>query len=405
MCEFTIFLMSLWNLFSVKKAIEDVVFLVLTTVLLMGFSIAAKKYSTKKQVDTSFIRMACVLSGVGLLVAYPYGETKSIFTTILLSIPAFVGMYFVGKLQIHRWKIGGFLSLVFIPVLLLLTRICGEPIKDTTSYLKVGGHVLTLALLMLLLPLAMAFCFRTEVDNPFASKQTSLPINQIVLLGWTVVIAVLAGVVNNEYGTVLIICGSAAILFVMYGRNLVTKFGFFLSCIGAMLGVMLISEKFMQRFTIFIDIKAAVENFPMEAQPVKYIIDIAPFYGLFGLGNGVLSNQIYSNITSDYVISAILCNCGMIFTILVIIVYVMLIMKLLKINTETDYDRVVVETIAIMIFIMGFLSVAGVIGSFLLVGVGMPFVSAAKSINTVLAGLMGLVLAIKERGILDVKKG
>lgn len=398
MCEITILFLSLWSLFSVKGNIGDVLFLLLTSILLIACSIATKRYGRRKKVDTSFVRMACILTAVSILVAYPYGQMKNVFMTVLCSIPAFLGMYYIGRVQIYRLKIVGFASLLLIPALLMATRILGKPIENTTTYLSIGNHLLTVALLMFLLPFAMGFCFRTEVDNPFAAKQTALPLNQIALLAWVVVVATLAGIVNNEYGSVLVIGASASVLFLIYGRNLFSKLGFSLSCVVAMIGILIMSEKVMQRWTIFVNLEKAAEEFPMEAQPVKYIIDIAPLYGLFGLGNGTLSKSIYPNITSDYVISGLLCNCGLLFTLLVVVLYIVVILKLLRISTETDYDRIVIETVAIMIFIMGFLTIAGALGSFLLSGVGMPFVSVAQSVNVVLFALMGLVLSIKERG-------
>lgn len=398
MYEIAVVFMSLWAYVSTKR--EDAMYLLFTTLLLLAVLLAVRLYGYWRDVDVSFVQLAYALTACSILLAYPYREIGQVAKTVQYSVVGLVGMYLIGKLKIYRWKIVGLGCVLLVPVLLLVTRVKGEAINGCYVSIGSGQSVLTLGLLLMLVPIAIAYLIRNEVDNPRRMVVNALPVNQIVLLAWTVAVAFLAGVVNNEYATVLIVCGTSGLMFLFYGRNVLTKAGFAAACLLAMAGVMAISTKVRTRWCIFTNIEKAYATSGMEqeAAPVKYILDTATTYGLFGIGNGELSKKVYANLTSDYAISGYLYNCGLLFTLLLIVITVLLIVKLLRMNTDTVYDRIVVEVTAIMLILMTVLSVAGPISACLMAGIGTPFSSVVKSLNVALFANLGLVLSIREEG-------
>lgn len=212
---------------------------------------------------------------------------------------------------------------------------------------------------------------------------------------WMAANTYIAGVLNSEYGTALILCGTCAVMFFLYGKYWIAKTSFCLLVYWAATRILDKSLKARIRFMIFRDAKEALRLYEAEAEPVIRVLDTAPLYGLWGLGHGAFQNK---TATSDYVISCLLMNYGIIFAVLVVSILVVFIVKICLIKTRDTKDQVLVESYAAMLFVMTFLGLAGPINSFVLTGVGLPFLSVSGSINSCLLGGLGLVTALKEKG-------
>ena len=384
MYEVIIMIMGLWALFTVKASITEMVVLLITTTLLVCGIKLAKKFEIK------IVRLVLLLFSVSMVLAYSYGAIQKIPITLFSGTAVFLVMYLVGKSRFYQWRIIGFVSVCLIPMLLVCTRILGTPVKNTDSYISIGPF-LTLAWILLLLPFAIGFFLRTEIKLPWLFDVISF--NHVFMAVWMVANAYIAGVINSEYGTALIICGATGVMLLIYGKYWVAK-GMF--CLSLFFTATKIVEKNLKahiRFAIFQNAKEALQLYEAEAEPVIRVLDTAPLYGLWGHGNFQNRTAI-----SDYVISSLLMNYGVVFSVLVISVLMIFIVKICLIKTRDIKDQVLVESYAAVLFVMTFLGLAGPINSFVLTGVGLPFLSVSGSLNSCLFGELGLVLALKEKG-------
>ena len=386
MYELIVTAIGLWALFTVEASFEEILLLVITTVLLVCEIKIAKKY------EIEIVRNVVLLFSVSMLLAYSYGEIQKIPITLLAGGFLFLMMYFIGKTRFYKWRIVGFATVCFIPILLVCTRVLGEPVVNTDSYISIGPF-LTLAWILLCFPFAMGFFLRNEVKLPWISNVISL--NHVFMLVWMVVNAYLAGVINSEYGTALILYGATTVVFLLHGKYWFAKGLFCLFSVFAATKVVEKSIKAHIRFAIFQNIKEALQLYEAEAEPVIRVLDTAPLYGLWGLGHGSFQNR---TAISDYVISCLLMNYGLVFSVIVICILMIFIVKICLIKTKDSKDQVLVDSYVAVLFVMTFLGLAGPMNSFVLTGVGLPFLSISGSINSCLLGGLGLVIALKEEG-------
>ena len=393
MIEFAILTMGLWAYKEVGESTTvDAKLFLIAIVLLIAECFMTRIYEKVVKVNTNFIRISLLLLNVGMLLAYPYGEIVTVFKTVMLSTVAILTGYIFVKTDMYRMKSVEVTAMLAIPVLLVMTRIMGKEING--AYLQIGP-IMTLALIIMLLPIACGYCITNEIEG-YASSTKSIPVNQLRLLILTMVVAVFAGLVNNEYGTACIVCVTTALLFFIYGRNIVSKLVFSGISIVAMSLALMASTKLKSRLLICFNIDKAMELYPQEAQPVKHIQDLIGFSGLYGVNHGALNQNIIKNVTSDYAISGLLFNTGVIFTAIVVLLLVVFIIQILMMNTSNRYEKVILESIAFILSVMVVFSVGGPLGTFVLSGVGMPFVSTTASINLALFFNVGMVLCMKE---------
>lgn len=386
MYEFLTILMACWVGITVKASLKEMLLLVITTVFLVLGMKFISKYERK------MVKHVLFLFSVSMVIAYSYGRIRKIPITLLAGSGLFLAMYLFGKSVIYKWRIIGLIAVCMIPLLLLCTRMFGTSVENTSTYISIGPF-LTLAGIMLLLPFAISFLLRSEIKISLWKNRISL--NHLTMALWMALNAYLSGVVNSEYGTGLIICGTTTILFFMYGKYWIAKGGFCLLAGSAILLMIETSLKAQIRFTIFQDIKEAFQLYEAEAEPIIRILDTAPIYGLWGLGHGTFRSKTAIN---DYVISCLLMNYGIVFTMLVVSVLLFFIVRIFLIKIKEPCARIMVETYGVMLFVMTFLGIAGPINSFVLTGVGIPFLSVSGSINVSLLGFLGMVISLKEKG-------
>lgn len=386
MHEFLVIILGIWAGTTIKASFSEVIMLVLTIGVLVFGMVFAKKYEIK------VVRYVLLLTTVSMVLAYSYGVIAKILVTLLAGSVLFFAMYLFGKSNFYQWRIVGLMAVCLIPIMLLCTRIFGTPVPKTDSYISIGPF-LTLAWILLLLPLAMGFFLRNEIKLPWCKNFISL--NHAMMVLWMAVNAYIAGVMNSEYGTAMIICGVTGIMFLLYGKYWFAKGTFCLLAVLAASKVLENSLKARIRFEMFQDIKGAFQLYPSEAEPVMRIVDTAQVYGLWGLGHGTFQNGAATN---DYAISCLMMNYGLVFTMIVVSILMIFIVRICLIKTKDDKDRVMVETYGVILLVMTFLGIAGPMNSFVLTGVGTPFLSVSGSMNSCLLGGLGMVIALKEKG-------
>lgn len=384
--ECIVIILGLWAAITVKASLGELMMLLLTTALLLWGVKTAKKYELK------LLQSVLFLFAVSMVLAYSYGAVNKIAITLVSGSAMFLLMYLIGKSSFYQWRIVGFAAVCLIPILLICTRIFGIPVKNTESYISIGPF-LTLAWILLLLPFAIGFFLRNEIRLPCFSN--SISVNHLFMVFWMAANAYVSGVINSEYGTALIICGTTAVMFFIYGKFWIAKGVFCLLAFWAVKKVLEVSLKARIRFAIFENAKEALQLYKAETEPVIRVLDTAPLYGLWGLGHGTFRAR---TAISDYVISCLLMNYGILFAVIVVSVLVVFIVKICLIKTRDTKDQVIVETFGVMLFVMAFLGIAGPINSFVLTGVGLPFLSVSGSLNSSLLGGLGLVIALREKG-------
>lgn len=410
MTELTILLIGCWAGVSVKaKSLAGIFYLALATLILIIMATLIEIYACYKDCDVTYLHIAFILSAIGMMLQYSYNSPRAVLTEVIIEMAGLLLGVIFGLTGLYRKRLIGLLCFLGIPLALILTRILGKEVNG--SYLSIYKEsVITLGCLMLMAPIAAGYCLSRDVEltnrkRPWKKlgegslkRVDALPLNHYLLLGLILIVAFLAGVINNEYGTVIVISGMNAIMFLLYGRNMQSKIRFSLAGLAGIIAVLGTSVKVRNRLLIFINIQKAMEQIPWDAAPVLYLQENIHHIGLYGAGNGALEQDIIQNVTTDYAIAGILYGNGLIFTILAITLIVLLIKNVWNSNVSTKYERIVVDSIGLILFIMTLFAVSGVLGSFLLSGIGVPFLSQGKSTNMAMYVLMGLLIVIRGKG-------
>ena len=358
------------------KNLDKFILSLIITFFLMGlfFSLVSTSLIASDKLDTNsyfffFKHLIFVFLGIFIIFIFSYLEQKILY-----------------KLSVYIF----FISLI----LLILVPFIGVEVKGSTRWID-------LFFLPRLQPI--------ELVKPFFIIMTALIISNNRLANFPIKfifsfiltsIIILLLVLQPDLGQTLLILLSWTILIFISGINLILLL--FLSLIGmiSLLYVVFYVPKFeyiKNRITSFLDASSGTHNFQSD-KALDSIIS-GGFFGK-GIGEGTLKNRVPEAHT-DYIISVISEEFGVIVIMLIITLFLMFIFSILKkVNKEpNDKKRLILVGSVSLILLQAMIHIGVNIRLFPTTGMTLPFLSYGGSSIISVSILSGIILNLTKRKV------
>lgn len=207
--------------------------------------------------------------------------------------------------------------------------------------------------------------------------------------------AVLCGVLvlEGDLGAVLIYFLSTIALFYAATANLFITLGGLATGAGAAVFAYKTMSLVQSRIELYLDPWSDPQHGGY--QLIQSLIAIGSG-GMFGMGLGLGRPRDIPLYHSDFIFASIAEQYGLIFSILLIAVYVLILMRGLSIatNARTSFHALLAFGVVCLIGLQTFINIGGNIKLIPLTGVTLPFVSAGGTSMVAMMGGMGLLLGV-----------
>ena len=360
-----------------------------------------------RKILNHLIRLAVLFAAIGLFYQYQCNYRKEgteMLQIVVDDILCFVAahfsywvMYKYGERFIEKV---GKISLVLIPFALLYSRLVSHPVSG--CYIRLVGGFLTFAFVLICWPFTtVALLGKGDSRTSLYHSFYAMPLNQVIYLAYMAVIILLASI-NNDFGTAMVVGGSAMIVFLIYGKDWICKLGFSLLSVGGILGACLWSKKLWYRFFVCINLEACINTedqyLAAQSEALVYLIQNISFSGPYGAGFGTIPKSIFPNRATDYVVSGILYQQGILAVLILAAITLLFLIILMKIEPVKKMEN----RLAFMIALIFSINMVWVILCNLSVlpvcGLSFPWIAQGTSTNLAFSVLLGIFLAIGNEG-------
>lgn len=311
-----------------------------------------------------------------------------------------VGLVFASNLPMGFYRRFGFIALLGVLGLQVITVLFGREVNGNRNWLDLGpvgiqpSEFLKLAMVM-----AFAFWLAQLSDDPFHNRQIWLRI--LVYSGISVVLVAILG---KDLGTGVVMAVMLAFLFLFAGMPLSWWFG--LAGIGAAMVAVLISASPSRR----IRIDAWMNPETADPMGVRWQYEHGTWAlasgGIFGtgLGRSKLKWSWIPEVENDFIFAIIGEELGLIGALFVILLFFALGVTMYNIaRLQTNpFNRYLVIGIMLWVVMQGFINIAVVLGMLPVLGVPLPLISAGGSSLIATLGALGVVLAVERDRMLHL---
>ena len=280
---------------------------------------------------------------------------------------------------IRRWKFLMKVVMMFSAALMVLPLAIGTEYNGATNWISVGGISLQ--------PSEMVKISLLLILGWYMSRHQFLP--WFLFAGFCLLMLML----QADLGTALIYYATALMLFYASTGNLpVTGLGILGGGGAALLGYKMFAHV-KKRVAIWRNPWLYYET--SGYQMVQALMAIASG-GLFGVGLGLGSPRVIPVYFSDAIFAVICEQFGIVFGILVLVMYVILILRGASIAQASrhSFHSIVAMGATVMLGVQTFIIIGGVMKLIPLTGVTMPFVSYGGTSLVSCMGLIGLIQGV-----------
>ena len=365
-----------WSYYKWWKNLDKFIFSLIITFFIIGlfFSLVSTSLIASDKLDTNsyfffFKHLTFVLIGLGIIFILSYIEIKTLYiisiytfllSLILLFLVPIIGIEVKGS---KRW-----LELIFLPRLqpielvkpffiIILSLIISH--EKLSNYVTKFGFSLILTLLVTLLLL---------IQPDFGQTL-------IIVLSWLTLIFI-SGINLLLLGLIAII----GIFFLLYAAFYIPKFGYI-----------------KNRLLSFFNSETGTYNF--QSDKAIESITSGGFFGK-GIGEGTLKNRVPEAHT-DYIISVISEEFGVIAIILILFLFLVFIFSILKkVSKETDDKiRLILVGSSSLILLQAMIHIGVNIRLFPTTGMTLPFLSYGGSSIISISIMSGIILNLTKRRV------
>ena len=312
-----------------------------------------------------------------------------------------VGAIFLWAIDTSMFNYIGF-ALYGVSIILLILVLAMPSGYGATSWFRIGGisyqpsEVMKIGFILVAAKVMQIYCENREAPQP--DKRKSLLLLGIIAILF--IVPVLLIVLQPDFGTALVYFTILA--FMVFKLGLKYRYIVAAILIGIILlpiGYNVLPEHAKTRIDVFLNPELDPLGDGYNAIQSKIAVGAGMFLGT-GLLKGSQTQYDYLPVqSSDFIFSVISEEMGFVISVLVVILYVFLIIRILKIASDAKdvYSSLVAIGIAGM-FTFHFIENIGMtIGLLPITGVPLPFVSYGGS-NLITSGIaMGIILNISAR--------
>jgi cell division protein FtsW len=361
----------------------------------------------KKQFDKTLLTITLILTVFGLIMIASagvlYSQTRFDDPNYFVKhqflfgfAPGMLVLYLFSKIDYHFWKkisVPVFFASLVALVLVFIPGI-GSSVYGASRWINLGPisfQPSEMAKIAIILYLA------AWLESKGSEKIKDVYEGMIPFLG----ILALAGFLiirQPDTGTLGVIILIAMSMFFVSGASISHIFGIFLAGIVGLAGLIMVAPYRMNRFLVFL-------NPEHDPQGVGYQINQALLAigsgGIFGLGLGH-SRQKFNYLpepVGDSIFAIIGEELGLLGVSIVVILFVLLALRILKIakGAPDNFGRIVAIGIASWIIFQAFVNIAAITAMMPLTGIPLPFISYGGTSFVFLMAAMGILLNISKQ--------
>ena len=388
-----LFFFSAFLLASFKEGVDSKG-LILSVVVPLFIYVATLWLPRFFSADTLLLALANFLCALGVLILYitdvQAGTNRGVYQAIYYGIGIVVMLVCIGAVRyIHKWRCfiwlvaGGSLLLMALPL------VVGVEVNGATNWIKIGKMSLQPSELV---KIALLF-----VLSHFMSRRRFIP--------WFLYafICLLLLMYQQDLGTALIYYFTTLFLFFgATGKLLVTALGLIGSAGGAIAG-----------YNMFAHVKKRVAiwhnpwiYYETSGYQIAQMLMAVASGGAFGVGLGLGAPLVIPAYFTDCIYAVICEQFGIIFGVLVLVMYVILVLRGTTIATSAkrSFHGLLAMGATVMLGLQTFVIIGGVLKLIPLTGVTMPFVSYGGTSLLSCMGLIGLLQGVNSLNQTDRAK-
>ena len=410
----------MFGIFTYRKPINFIIMLNFLAYLIMFYNLRPYKVETlafglgvilmicvtyfiilkSKLGDEYLFLIVCMLISLGLVMIYRLDNNTGIKQAVWTAIGI---VLFIATCQIFRtikkwdrWAIFYMIASVF---LYLITLLLGRNINGATNWIVIGGlsfQPLEISKILYILFLACYFKKPDQLlfEGTKLDKARRVQLNKIILILFTCTNIIFL-MLQREWGSILLISFVYIIILYVFGNDSV----FFLCNILMTIPVALFGYYFVHHIKVRIDVWL---NPWADISGKGYQITQSLFAicsgGYFGTGLGLGKPDMVPAVNTDFIFSAICEEMGILTGVAVILLYMLLSYRGLKIvmKIKRRFNKVLGLGITTMLGLQTFIIIGGVIKLIPLTGITLPYISYGGSSLISSFIILGILQAISK---------
>ncbi|MFA6304686.1 MAG: putative lipid II flippase FtsW [Patescibacteria group bacterium] len=341
-----------------------------------------------------------LLSSASSVDAYQkFGDSYYYFKHQLTNglLPGLLFFYLASQFDYKKYrKIASFalLASLFLLVIVLIPGIGQTYGKEAQSWLKIGPlsfqptEIVKLAFLIYL-------AAWLEKKGEHAIKDFKMGFMPFIFLLGIISLLVMA---QPDFGTLVVIIAISAIVYFVAGGALKHLGGLVVGCLILVMLAVQIAPYRLSRITTFLNPSADLQGVGYHINQAKIAVGSG---GLFGLGIGK-SRQKFNylpEVYGDSIFAVIAEEMGFIFCTILLLLYVTVIVRGLKISRASpdDFGKYLSLGIASWIAFQAFINISTMIGLSPLTGLPLPFISYGGTALVILMIASGILVNISKQ--------
>jgi len=339
--------------------------------------------------NTDYIALACIfiLFVIGVIGIYSAGYNTDInkdeyIKQIMWFSLVFVMMIVIWALDYNIFDIGGYI-LYAINLILLLIVLFMPSLMGASSWFNFGGFLYQPSELMKIGYIICSAKFMSLYKNSLSKSNKKMNIIYIIVLSLLFIMPVALIMMQPDFGTAMAFCFILAFMLFKFG----IKYRYIFIGIAVVLVLVplvyffLLNPTQQQRIKVFINPSLDPLGSGYNAIQSKIAVGSGMLFGT-GLLKGAQTQFGYLPIKStDFIFSVISEEMGFVISVLVVLIYTILLIRIIWIskNAKDDFASLMVIGVAGMIFFHFVQNIGMTIGLLPITGVPLQFVSYGGS--------------------------
>lgn len=361
----------------------------------------------KNKIDRTLLTLIFILTAFGLImiasagVLYSqtrFGESNYFIKHQILFglIPGLFALYFFSKIDYHFWKKVS-VPLFFVSIVALILVFVpdiGSNIYGASRWLNLGPISFQPSEMA---KLAIVLYLAAWLESRGLEKIKDIYEGMIPFLG----ILALAGFLiirQPDTGTLGVIVLMAISMFFVSGANIAHILGIFVAGFIGLAGLIMAAPYRMNRFLVFLNPEHDPQGVGYQVNQALLAIGSGGILGL-GLGHSRQKFNYLPEPVGDSIFAIVSEELGMIGASILVILFIMLTVRILKIakGAPDDFGRIVAVGIASWIIFQAFINIGAITAIMPLTGIPLPFVSYGGTSFVFLMSAMGILLNISKQ--------
>ena len=416
----------MFGIFTFRKPINFIILLNLLAYSFMFYELRPYKFDTlavgigviflmytayfiilkKKLGDEYLFLIVSMLISIGIMMIYRLDNSTGIRQTVWTVIG--ISMFII-SCQIfrwfNRWDQIVFYYMVASIVLYLITLILGKNINGATNWIIIGGQSFQPLEVSKIIYILFLACYFKKPNQLFFKGSKFDEVRKIRLNKFILVLFTFTNIgflmLQREWGSIVLLALIYIIVLYVFGEDMIFFLGNILTTIPVALFGYFFVHHIKVRIDIWINPWADISGKGYQITQSLFAISSG---GYFGTGLGLGRPDMVPAVNTDFIFSAICEEMGVLTGVAVILLYMLLTYRGMKIviGVRKKFNKVLGLGITTMLGLQTFIIIGGVIKLIPLTGITLPYISYGGSSLVSSFIILGILQAISKEDYADM---